>query len=197
MQGPFFLFLPSQLHVMFNLFKKKEQEIRITDKVFQSGAAKLKAMLAQWTEEKNTVFIFWFDESLREAQSFFAAQTIEPVSLLTPREVTSPAAGQHTGKTLVFAEHYPLRSRELELFTKLNLSSVQVYSSLDEPLFKQFGAEKIIQVMQQMGMKEDECIEHKMVSNSIRQIQEKIGKKILVDPSARSQADWLQNNYTP
>jgi len=79
----------------------------------------------------------------------------------------------------------------------MNLQTVKVLSSLDEPVFQQFGADKIIQVMQQLGMKEEESIEHKMVTNAIRNMQEKMEKKIQLDQSARSQAEWLQKNYNP
>jgi hypothetical protein len=176
---------------MFNFFKKKEQEIKIIDKVVISEGAKLQAMLTQWKEEKNTAFIFWFDESLRQAETFFAAQTIEPVCLLSTREAGSSRLAD---KKVVFAEHYPLRSKEEELYHKLNLGSVPVYSALNEPLFQRFGAGKIIRVMEQLGVKEDEVIEHKMISKAIRNMQAKMEKKIVMDQVAVSQADWLQKN---
>jgi len=178
---------------MFNFFKKKAPEIKIIDNVYMSAAAKFKAMLTQWSAANDTAFVFWFEDSLRDAATFFAAQTTSPVALLNTREAT----GQLAGMTPVFAEHYPVRSKELELFGKMNLSSVQVLSSLDEPVFQQFGADKIIQVMQQLGMKEEESIEHKMVTNAIQKMQEKLEKKIVIDQSARSQAEWLQKNYNP
>jgi len=48
--------------------------------------------------------------------------------------------------------------------------------------------------MQQLGMKEDEIIEHKMISNAIRKAQDKIEKKLLMEQTAHSQEDWLIKN---
>lgn len=179
---------------MFNFFKKKGPVINVVDKVVINETAKLHTLLNLWKNDKNIAFIFWFDESLRQAENYFSSQTTEPIPLLTAREAASPQLGD---RTPVFAEHYPLRSREEELYLKMNLENVQVFSSLKEPLFQQFGADKIIQVMQQLGMKEDEVIEHSMISNSIRRAQEKIEKKDIIEQAAHSQKDWLEKNYKP
>lgn len=179
---------------MLNLFKKKEPEIKVIDKVVIDETAKLRTLFVQWENDKNTAFIFWFDKSLRQAESYFTSQTNEPVTLLSSREAGTP---QLAGKTVLFAEHYPMRSKEEELYRKMNLKTVQVFSSLKEPLFQWFGADKIIQMMKQLGMKEDEVIEHSMVSNAIRNAQEKIEKRVLLDQAALSQNDWLEKNLKP
>ncbi|MEO7982515.1 MAG: hypothetical protein ABI688_00410 [Bacteroidota bacterium] len=177
---------------MLTLFKKKTQETKIIDSVVISEAAKLQAMLIQWEKDKNIAFLFWFDDSLRSAESFFAAQTIEPVCLLSTKNAGTATIGD---KLVVFAEHYPLYTKEEELYQKLNLRSVQVYSALNEPLLLRFGGEKIGQLMGKLGLQEDAVIEHKMISRSIRDMQDKMEKKIVIDQLATSQADWLQKNY--
>jgi hypothetical protein len=176
---------------MLNLFKKKKQEVRVVDKVTLSGAAKLQALLAAWNSDKNAAFIFWFDDSLQQATSFFATQTIEPVTLLGIKEAGHP---QLAGKNIIIAEHYPISSKEEELYNKLDIKSAVVFSSLDEPFFKIFGADEIVNMMKKLGMQEEEVIEHKMISKAIRNAQEKIEKKVLLDQSARSQQEWLDKN---
>jgi len=178
---------------MFNFFKKKAAEIKVIDKVVIDETAKLKAMLDLWNTDNNIIFIFWFDESLDKAAVYFGNQTTAPITLLTAREAATP---QITGRIPVFGEHFPLRNKEEELFSKLNLETVQVFSSLREPLFQQFGSDKIIQLMQQLGMKEDEIIEHAMISKAIKRAQEKIENKVTTDLTARSQQDWIDKNYT-
>jgi len=176
---------------MFNLFKKKEPEIKVVDKVVIGETSKFPALLSEWKKDNNVAFVFWFDESLEAAASYFATQASEKITLLTAREVSNPALG---GKKVIFAEHYPLKSKEEALYRKLNLNMVEVFSSLQEPLFRQLGADKIIQVMRQLGMKDDEIIDHNMISSSIRRAQEKIEKKVAIEQTAQSQADWLQKN---
>ncbi len=179
---------------MFSFFKKKKTEITVIDKVVIDEIAKLNAMITYWQSNKNIAFIFWFDESLRFAANYFADNKAEPITLLTAREAGTP---QLAGQEPVFAEHYPLRSKEEELYHKMGLKTALVFSSLKEPLFQQFGADKIIQVMQQLGMKEDEVIEHGMVSKAIQRAQDKIEKKVLIERSAHSQHDWLEKNFIP
>jgi len=178
---------------MFNLFRKKGPSIKVTDKIVIAEEAKLKAMLNYWTENKNAVFIFWFDESLDHAEKYFTAQTTETVTLLTARQAN---AAQLTGKIPVFAEHYPLRNKEEELYHKLGLTNVLIFSSLKEALFQRFGGDRIIEMMQKLGMKDDTLIEHALISNSIRQAQDKIEKKVVMEVSAHSQKDWLQKNLS-
>jgi preprotein translocase subunit SecA len=48
--------------------------------------------------------------------------------------------------------------------------------------------------MQKLGMKEDEIIEHKMVSQSIANAQKKIEERMIVEQSVRSQSEWLERS---
>ncbi len=48
------------------------------------------------------------------------------------------------------------------------------YLSLDDDLMRIFGSDKIKGLMTKMGMKEDEPIEHKMISNAIAKAQKKV-----------------------
>jgi hypothetical protein len=177
---------------MFGLFKKKEATIKVKDKVWMTGEAKLKAFMNEWKKNPEIIFIFWFDESLRQAESFFPRQSNTVPVLLTARETN---AFRLQDKKIILAEHYPLQQKENDFFQKLNLQEVEIWSALDEPLFKHFGSEKIIQMMKQLGMKEDEPIEHSMISKAIYNAQEKISKKMIIDQAAQSQNDWLQKNF--
>ena len=141
---------------MFNLFKKKQEGAKVTDTVFISTAAKYQAMIEEWKKDKSIVYLFWFDDSLSEAATFFSAATTEEDILLLTRQAT-----------------------------------------LDEPLYKHFGADRIIDLVQKLGMKENEAIEHSMVSSSIKKAQKKIEKNVVFEQTAHSQSDWLQKNYKP
>jgi len=179
---------------MFNFFRKKSEGPQVTDAVFISTAAKYQVMLDEWKKNKSIIYIFWFEDSLNEASSYFSTATTEEVVLLLARETTFH---QLSGKISVFAEHYPLETKEQDYYQKMNLKSVKVYSALNEPLYKHFGAEKIIDIMRKLGMKEDEAIEHSMISSSIKKAQKKIEQNVLIEKTAHSQSDWLQKNYKP
>lgn len=65
---------------------------------------------------------------------------------------------------------------------------------MDEPLFLHLGGERMIQLMQQMGMKEDEPVEHSLITNAIHNAQEKLAKKVTVEHTAGSMEEWFSKN---
>jgi hypothetical protein len=97
-------------------------------------------------------------------------------------------------KTVIFLEHYPFRSKEENFIADWEAEKIYVLSSLDEPLFEQFGGEKIISLMKQMGLKDDEMIEHSLVSKSIVNAQLKLEKKVGVEITAQSAKEWFKKN---
>ncbi len=154
---------------------------------------KLNALLNEWEKNKDTVFIFWFEETMRRAEEFLSGSSAGPFQLMMTKEVSK---SHISGKPFLFAEHYPLAEKENELYLRLDVKDVRVWSALDEPLFNRFGGEKIMQLMKQLGMKDDEPVENKMISNAIRNAQQKIASKIKFEQSARSQRDWLTKNLS-
>lgn len=177
---------------MFDFFKKKKDKTRVTDKIWMSESAKWRALAAYKKNNPGSVFVFWFDNSLRQAISYLQPDFFSTTDLLMARE--AHASGL-INKTVIFAEHYPLQEKEQEVFTKLNLVEIQVWSALDEPLFKQFGSDKIISMMKQLGMKEENAVEHAMISKAIQNAQEKISKKVSVEQLCSSQQEWMQRNW--
>jgi phosphoribosylanthranilate isomerase len=177
---------------MFGLFKKKEAGIKVIDKIWMTQDAKWKGCTEELKLNAETVFIAWFDETLNQLEEGLSKENLPVTNIFIARQ-----AGSHLlqNKKVVFIEHYPLRSKEQSLFNQLNIPSVQIFSALDEPLFKQFGGDKIIQMMKQLGMQETASIENTMVSNAIKNAQEKIETKISFDQSTHSQTEWLAKNF--
>src|SRR5438034_191998 len=98
---------------MFGLFKKKEATIKVKDKVWMTGEAKLQAFINEWKKNPEVAFIFWFDESLGQAVSFFARQSTTPPVLLTARETN---IFHLPVKKIILADHYPLQKKDNEYF---------------------------------------------------------------------------------
>jgi hypothetical protein len=176
---------------MFSLFEKKDDGVKVKDVIWMTSEAKWNGVVDLWKKDENTVFVFWFDESLQQAQEVLSRQVTGNINLTTAREVHY----HHVeNRTIVFAEHYPLKKKEEELFQNLHLEEVKVLSALDEPLFKRFGSDKIIQLMKQMGMDEKQSLEHNMITKAIHNAQEKMETKVSFEHSAHSQNDWLEKN---
>ena len=80
------------------------------------------------------------------------------------------------------------------LSTHLPQARISFCLSLEEPFFKFLGADNIKSMMDTLGMKEDECIEHTMVSKAIKRAFEKIDKDLVVEIKARSEQAWFTKN---
>lgn len=180
--------------MLFNLFGKKEDEADnhvFIDRAYVSTAAKMNACADLAKKEPNHVFICWFADTSTQFKEYFRQQGLDE-NMVT--ETHHLHASKLLNKTPVFVEHYPLHSNELDLIKNWDAKNIVVYSALDEPLFKHFGSDKLIPLMKMMGMKEDEVIEHAMVTKSIIKGQEKIAEQVTLEQSAASQEDWMRKN---
>lgn len=174
------------------LFKKKPA-IEIKDRIWVTTPSKLDAFKNETEKTPGIVFILWFDETLKSVESFFSQQAIKTAILLTAKESNRQYL---EGKRVIFGEHYPLREKEIELFQNLKLNPVEVWSALDEPLFMRFGSEKIVGLLSQLGMKDNQPIEHQMISKAIQKVQDKISNNVTNESLATSQSDWMQRNLS-
>ncbi len=178
----------------FNLFGKKEKDQPsgiFTDKTYISTTAKMNACADLAKKDPATVFITWFPETTRKFKTFFEQHGIAQNRIMEARQTRAALLAD---KTAVFAEHYPLHSKEIELIKNWTQDHFIVFSAMDEPLFKHFGSEKMIPLMKILGMKEEESIEHSMVSRSIIKGQGKIAAKVDFELTANSQAEWMERN---
>ncbi|HRX93446.1 MAG TPA: hypothetical protein P5158_04985 [Chitinophagaceae bacterium] len=175
---------------MFGLFGKKEKPVPVTDLVWMTDTGKKKGLLNILQKDMTVVLVAWFEDTAREMETFLQQEGIE-YSILSQRQLRS---SQTTGREVVFLEHYPLYKKEQETFKSLNAAKITVLSSLEEPLLKQFGGERISLLMRNMGGMEEEAISHNMVTLSIQRAQQKLEKKITVDQSGISAAEWFRRN---
>lgn len=132
------------------------------------------------------VFIAWFEGTYKTLASVVGEERI-----VLAQHVDSHAL---TDKMIVFVEHHPLSKKEIALFSALQLKEVPVLSSLDEPFFMWFGGERTIELMKKLGMNEDEVVGSGMITNAIRNAQQKIEKQVTVEREAGSQQEWLTLN---
>lgn len=175
---------------MFGLFGKKVKPVPVTDLVWITDAGKKKGLLNILQKDMAVVLVAWFENTVRETEAFLQQKGIE-CSVLLQRQLHS---GHTTAREVVFLEHYPLYKKEQETFKSLNAAKITILSSLEEPLLKQFGGERISFLMRNMGGTEDEAISHNMVSLSIQRAQQKLDKKITVEQSGISAAEWFRRN---
>ncbi len=177
----------------FNLFGKKEDapESIFVDKTYVTTAAKINACIALARQQPNTVFICWFSDTVKILRAAFLQQGLDELKIVDANELRLATL---QNKVPVFAEHYPLHSKEIKLVEQFNIEKAMVFSAMDEPLFKHFGSEKMIVLIKLLGMKEDEAIEHAAVTKYITRGQEKIAVVVTAEKFAQSQEEWMKKN---
>ncbi|MFH6985315.1 hypothetical protein [Marinoscillum luteum] len=82
-----------------------------------------------------------------------------------------------------------------EAFQHKASGQITYYIGMDEPLFEVFGAERILRLMEQMGMEENEPITHPMISKSLERGMEKLQKTLANPQDIRtSSEEWRAAN---
>lgn len=57
-----------------------------------------------------------------------------------------------------------------------------------------FGGEKLCGLMKQLGMEEQDCVSHPMISKALRNAQEKIQSQIEREMQTNSPEEWFRFN---
>ena len=173
---------------MFGLFGKKEKGLKVNDRVWITEKAKFNACIALKKENPNVVFVAWFEETKNNLNAFFQQNNMDEKVYLADRLSTTQQNNE-----LIFVEHHPLQAEEKKIADEMAKTELTFYSSLSEPIFQLFGGDKIVDIMVKMGMREDEMIEHNMITSSIKRAQDKMASKSIFNVSGRSQGEWLLN----
>lgn len=176
------------MHKMFS-FLSKGSGPDITDMVWMSEEA-MQAGVGRWlAEHANGIVACWFRDDLVVLQQAVPAEFSERFVLCS-----SLTADAVKGRQVLVAGHYPLPSAEAAFAEQVGLKKLLVYAALTSPLFRRFGGAKIIEVARSMGMKEDEGIEHFLVSSAIKKAQGKIANQVSNDLAANSEQEWMLLN---
>lgn len=177
---------------MFNFFKKSDDSIKVIDRIWMTESAKLNGLLTFAKAESKLMIVCWFPDTAEKLTEAFNQSGYPSAPVYLVRDLHAAMVRLHN---VVFAEHYPTRHKEQEVFKSWQLKQAVVYSSLEDPLFRQFGGARVMEMMRKLGMDDSSQIEHSLVSKSIRNAQEKIEKKVTLEQPATSAAEWMERNY--
>ena len=81
-----------------------------------------------------------------------------------------------------FAQSLPGRSR------------LRFFQSLEDPLIQVFVGDGIRNTLERLGLQQDECIEHRMISRWVQAAQQKVQKQSLGNSKAESAEEWIERN---
>lgn len=166
-----------ELPVIITFFEESHQQL--TDFLKSSGApfqlinTLLSSEIAQL---KGTIAVF----ELYTSGSLF---------LSLPKEVKA---------TIFFLGHYPLPDTERKVIEEIRLTHpnapISFCQSLDDALFAQLGTDNLAPLLERIGLTDDECVEHALVTKAIHRSLEKISEKVVTEMKARSMREWFEKN---
>ncbi len=191
-----------------------------SDKVWKTKTACLKGAATQALlvsrESKIPVIVTFFEETHRvlieflkqngvpfqEVNSFNDIDLLEgknTIAVLRAASASFAASIHKQGNaSILLLGRYPLADFETRIVDNLSThfpgSSMSFCLSLEDPFFEVFGSENLRKMMDSLGMKDDEFIEHKLVSKAITNAQDKLGKSVLVESKAHSEKEWMEKN---
>jgi len=192
---------------MFGLFKSKKKEIITKDFIYKNEVVKYKSMLQHLKDQEKSVLIYYFEDTKNAIQEVLNTAPINystdvnsfvtKVWLINANTILNKS--DIGNRTVFFAEHHPSFSRENEIKQHLleieGIKEVIFYTSFEDKLLQLFGSERILQLMEKMGFKDDEVIEHTMISTSIERAQKRIDEKLSMhNNNTRLRKDWFEIN---
>ena len=95
-------------------------------------------------------------------------------------------------------EHYPIPTRDEKVLSyaasRSDISGLTSYVALTEPWISKIMGARVIELLDKMGLNENEVIEHPLVSSSLRKAQIEIAKRMRRDFPYDSVEEWLKGN---
>lgn len=175
---------------MFGLFQKKEKPVPVTDLIWINDAGKKAGFVELLNQKPAAVLCAWFSATAKDFENFL--ETKKPgYTIYLQRELHTSITN---GKELIFLEHYPLFKKEQELFRSSKAAAITVLSSMEDPLLKKFGGNRISFLMKRLGINEEEAISHTLITSSIINVQQKLDKQINSELLASSAEEWFNKN---
>lgn len=210
--------------MIFGLFGRKSGPVRDSDRIWQNSARKLRGVAEEAVSAPRVLVVAHFRSTLaavaaaleaKGARSRSHTDRIATASLAAPAAYSkfdgialalaavlpAPAkaaqSAAEAGLVLV-AEHHFLPQEDDRILRYCEGLAFPVrlrfHESLDAPLLRMFSGERTTALLAQLGMGEDEAIEHAMVDKAIRGAQEKIADTRTGERAAGSPEEWMKLN---
>jgi hypothetical protein len=173
------------------------------------------------TISETPLIIFFFEEELREFEDLLTSLKV-PFSRMDANAIVNNSASivftanamsiesdvvldllltrsKVSKLSFLFMGHYPLPDRENILLEKISAKlgagfSMSCWMSFEDPLLRTFGSEQMLTLMEKLGLKDDECMEHAMISKSITRAREKIASHMKTEINTTSEVEWFARN---
>jgi hypothetical protein len=199
---------------MFSWFRKKPPEPVYVERVWLNDDARLNSVV-DMARDGLVLVIPGFRDTHRRISERLTRRGVAfdrewqtnalaraPVSLCAPDRLHLLPDQLPETLQLAVVEAHPLPDVNRALLEELQRRTPTrptIHVALDEPLLQRFGGERVIRLVEQMGMAPNEALEHSMISRALANARDKVAARVKMPSeapvSADSMEEWLQLNY--
>jgi len=188
---------------------KKPTNVEVTaERIWMTTDAKFAGLAREVAERSNSetvaiLLVAHFPDVLARLNELAAKPATVPVMAVLASDLsidvaTSLNLDESATLDIIVGERHPLPSvdERLEQFAGELPCRCRCahHLSLEDPVIKLFAGEWVQNLLERLGMKEDEAIESQLVSRRIKQAQQKIEGRAFGSSEAESAEQWLEKN---
>lgn len=179
----------------------------VTNKVWKTSAARMKGMLRECLlaikAGQTPVVIVWFSEAretLMHALTNAGMPTSPGVCVIDASKDLSSLNHLPSGPAAYFwLGRYPLSAREQDCINQVRVHHPEAPGhfclSLEDAVFDVFAGQQLAPLLEKLGLRDDESIEHKLVDKAIDNALQKVSSTVMLERKATSEKQWFTLNY--
>ena len=156
-------------------FSKKPKKAELSFQVYFTKLVKYQQMIELLMEGNGGAkLLYFFNQTKEEVSDLIAAAGVSNCEILDAHTYFNT-----TPEKVFLVEAHPLASVTDQLLSKLHPETeLYCFIGMDELLMKLFGSDRLMSMMEKMGIKSDEVISHTLVTSSIKKAQVKLDEKL-------------------
>jgi hypothetical protein len=179
------------------LFKKKAVQPGWVERVWIDCAARERALVRQ-AAAGPAIFLGFFDEAVERLEAALTAAGLREAPGVVVQRVDQLTTLK-PGAPVVLIEGHPLQGNLEAAVGRVHALAptleVVCHSALDDALMRRFGGERTQGLMRQLGMTEDEALEHPHITQALAGARASVAKRLVpAVGSPRSADEWLRMN---
>lgn len=179
--------------------KKTPPEPPSVDRIWLSLSARDRAIVRA-AQAAPLVVLAFFDETVTRVRAALSEAGVSEGSHLVVARVDL-LDGRPATASVIVAERHPLPANNRALIERLQREMPMAgpptfFTALDDAFMLRMGGANMAGLMKQLGMAEDEPIDHPMISKSLKNAREKAEKNLAgkAPVPASSLAEWVERN---
>ncbi len=168
-----------------NLFKSSKPKYTIQNTVWTKTIVKEAAILQLTMNSDSLLFLYFTDDTKNVFLDLFISKELSfsekitsdaPIILFNANDLKRNLTIVKQ-RNIIFLDHAFSYIKEKEildlLHEKLDIKSFVFYISFDDLIFNNFNTQSLKSIFNKLGFKETDSIQHSMIDNSIKKLQEK------------------------